>query len=275
MSHKHKTRAVNRLIVALLVLIVLLLCAIAALLRLRHKEKQSSHLEEITTQNIAAATLPDHIDVDLEPQVETEPELEDTEAETEEPMESVQIITLLDEPEPEPEPEPESEPEPIPEAEPEEKQEYDPDEVIPELNPGDELPSVEKYILPTGAIASGRFASITGTALNLDVKWELFKDTDGVQKVALDVALVSYSLKVSDRAKGEGLSIWIDGKEYTYSTPKIIYTGQEEIRNRICSAVLPVSDLPETIELHWRFMGSYSGREMNYITAIGTISLDE
>lgn len=110
--------------------------------------------------------------------------------------------------------------------------------------------------------------SATGTLLNIRAPWRIVRE-NGSLSLRMEVTLLSYSLDVGDRPYG--LVVTVDGTEYYYSTPAINYSGESQAASTLASVNVPVSSENPSVHISWNFAGSYSGTELPYIEASGTL----
>ena len=128
-----------------------------------------------------------------------------------------------------------------------------------------ELNQVAGGVGTGGAIASGSFASSTGTALNLLVNWSVMVDGYGQKTLYVDVSSTSYSLYCS----GGGVELTANGMVYTAMGPSINYGGSTLVTNRLASFAIPNAAGAVSLNVVWHFNGSYSGVPISDIRASG------
>ena len=80
------------------------------------------------------------------------------------------------------------------------------------------------------SIASGSFASSTGTALNLVVYWSV-QDNGGQKVLKVTVSSSSYSLYCTGSACG--VELVVNGMSYASGTPAIEYGGNSPVTNQV------------------------------------------
>ena len=137
------------------------------------------------------------------------------------------------------------------------------------LQPSDPAPEPEPEPEPERAIlSSGTLKSDTGTYINLSAPWRIVRE-DGALRLEMEVALISYSLDVGERPYG--LVVTINGAEYYYNTPAIHYDGSAQTASNLASIDVSISSETPTVSLSWKFAGSYSGVELEYIEASATL----
>ncbi|MBO6159425.1 MAG: hypothetical protein J6P72_09265 [Firmicutes bacterium] len=123
---------------------------------------------------------------------------------------------------------------------------------------------------------TGSFSSDTGTALNLLVKWAAKQNPEGTYTVSLQFYLGCGSLFVNARdintltvvtSKGETSFPFntdeVDKADESYSE---VYVGKTFF-------TIPEADMKNgvTVYANWVFMGTYSGKEIDAIDAVGYI----
>ena len=106
------------------------------------------------------------------------------------------------------------------------------------------------------SIASGSFASSTGTALNLVVYWSV-QDNGGQKVLKVTVSSSSYSLYCTGSACG--VELVVNGMSYASGTPAIEYGGNSPVTNQLASFSIPNLSGPVSITAIWHFNGTYSG----------------
>lgn len=156
--------------------------------------------------------------------------------------------------EPEPSPEPSEEPEETPEPSPEPSEE-------PEESPA---PSEEPL---QNISASGSFASDTGTGLNLQVDWSAYSAEDGIM-LQVDVGASSYSFFTS--ALYNAIELTVNGITYYANSPEIAIEDNELQLTPMAGFTIPVEAGSASIDVVWHYRGSYSGVELEEITASGS-----
>ena len=128
----------------------------------------------------------------------------------------------------------------------------------PEATPADDL------------IATGSFASDTGTALNLEVEWSSHNDGNGNAVIYLTGFLDSYSLQVGSRPYGVHVSF--NGDSWTFAGEAInVADGHAETLLFSDVVTVPLGS-PDAMTVVYDFKGSYSGTELDTITAEGRVN---
>ena len=119
-----------------------------------------------------------------------------------------------------------------------------------------------------GTVASGSFASSTGTQLNILVNWSVENDMYGQKVLHVDVSATSYSLYCN----GGGVELTVNGMTYAATAPSINYGGRSMVTNRLASFSIPNVSGAVNVNAVWHFNGSYSGVPIGDIRASGVIS---
>lgn len=117
--------------------------------------------------------------------------------------------------------------------------------------------------------SSGRFASNTGTGLELLVDWTTYTDDNGTDMVRFDVSIESYSIYVGSRVNG--LVITLGGETKKLNTGEIIYESGPKKTFLLGSCTMELPSATAQAEVSWDFFGSYKNTPMNQITASGEI----
>ncbi|MCQ2405661.1 MAG: hypothetical protein MJ067_00395 [Oscillospiraceae bacterium] len=165
-----------------------------------------------------------------------------------------------------------SRPEPTPEAEPEKTPEPTATPTpaptptpTPEPTP---TPTPEPTPTPTPEptkVASGTFGSDTGTRLNITADWYTYVENDNYY-LHIDVKLKAYSIHVSSRYNG--LCIKVNDVEHYYNTEAVDNDEKALFTAELGSGdYLIGSTGGADVEVSWKFLGSYSGVEMETISA--------
>lgn len=119
--------------------------------------------------------------------------------------------------------------------------------------------------------SSGSFRSDTGTSLNITVNWSI--SGSGSQRTLLaTVYAESWGLQSVSAWHGGWLTI--GGQTYYFDTEEINYDGSNGLGSSLLgtvSADISSLSLPATAELTWAFRGSYSGVDLDTITATGSV----
>ncbi len=116
-------------------------------------------------------------------------------------------------------------------------------------------------------IASGSFASQTGTSLNLLVMWEAAADAFGQKTLNVRVCTTSYSLYSG--ALANAVELTVNGMTYCATPNAVNYGGNSIATNVLASFSIPNAASPASITAVWHFNGTYSNVSMPTITASG------
>ena len=119
-----------------------------------------------------------------------------------------------------------------------------------------------------GTIASGSFASSTGTQLNILVNWSVRGDGFGQKTLYVDISATSYSLYCT----GGGVELSVNGMVYVSTSPAINYGGNTPVVNRIASFTVPNVSGTMNLSAVWHFNGTYSGVSIGDIRASGVVT---
>ena len=120
------------------------------------------------------------------------------------------------------------------------------------------------------AVRSGSFQSDTGTGLNLLVEWKAY-GLSGNYEVAVDVSAVSYGFYTD--ALYNSIVITVGEQSVALSSPAVRYDGEELVTTPLVSHSLDADPGIVPISVVWNYKGSYSGVELESITASGTADL--
>lgn len=122
-----------------------------------------------------------------------------------------------------------------------------------------------------GEAASGEFKSDTGVPLNVIVRWTATPNADGSYELAVSAVLSSSALTAAQYA--DNLCFRIAGNEYYKTAPAISLTGNETVETPLGSQSVKVSAGAVPVSVTWTFKGSYSGKDIDKITAETTLRL--
>lgn len=116
----------------------------------------------------------------------------------------------------------------------------------------------------------GSFESNTGVALNLRVDWNVADNGDGSRTLNLKATLLSCTLEAASYAddlcfKVGNDTFYVTSKGVSVNSPSMVET---ELGS--CSATVDSVGVPVTVS--WRFNGSYSGQQIEYVTATQTLT---
>lgn len=120
------------------------------------------------------------------------------------------------------------------------------------------------------AVRSGSFQSDTGTGLNLLVEWKAY-GLSGNYEVAVDVSALSYGFYTD--ALYNSIVITVGEQSVALSSPAVRYDGEELVTTPLVSHSLDADPGIVPISVVWNYKGSYSGVELESITASGTADL--
>ena len=124
---------------------------------------------------------------------------------------------------------------------------------------------------PIPASASGSFSSSTGTNLNLLAEWSAYTDGSGQPKLRVDLYAVSYSFYTD--ALWNALELTVNGQTYSASSSAVRYDGETITRTLLGSFTVDAPSGSVSLSAVWHYRGSYSGVELEDITASGTAYL--
>ena len=159
-------------------------------------------------------------------------------------------------------------PEPAKPAEPEKPEETEaPFETRPPIEEEEEPEET-----PAPVEASGSFRSDTGTYLNLLVDWSAV--SSGEDTVALTVKYSAESYSIFTAASPGNLALSVGGRMYTASCPEISYDGADLTVTPLATFTVEVPRGTAALNAVWHFKGSYSGTELDDITAEAALNLN-
>ena len=121
---------------------------------------------------------------------------------------------------------------------------------------------------PIPAESEGSFRSDTGTGLNLRVDWKIYT-TGGKQKLQADVYIVSYSIFTSYQWKS--ITLKIGDQAWGADCAGISYDGADQISTKAASFTVDAPAPGTSASVEWYYGGSYSGKDLTYITANGVV----
>ena len=122
----------------------------------------------------------------------------------------------------------------------------------------------------SNVVASGSFASNSGTSLNLLVNWSVVTDSVGQRTLQVAVSAVSYALVTISLYNG--VQMTVNGIVYSASSNAIDYRGKSKVTNPLASFSVPYYQGPAPISVVFHFNGTLSGQPVSDITAYGTIT---
>ena len=131
----------------------------------------------------------------------------------------------------------------------------------------DSLENVAGGYYGSDVLATGSFASNSGTQLNIQVNWAVRSDTFGQKILDVTVYCNSYSLYTISMYNGVELSV--NGMTYGATSSAISYDGRSMISTPLAS--FSFSNLSGSVQLSavWHFNGTYSGVPIGDIRATG------
>ena len=135
-----------------------------------------------------------------------------------------------------------------------------------ELNEN-ELDKVVGGAIGDQVIASGSFASDSGTQLNILVSWAVTSNTLGQRSLEVVVSATSYSL--DSAALLNGVELTVNGITYKETPQPIKYAGNALMTSPLASFSIPNVFSPAEITAVWHFNGTYSGHMVGDIRATG------
>ena len=135
----------------------------------------------------------------------------------------------------------------------------------------DELEQVTGGTGAGAAIATGSFASNSGTNLNILVSWSAFDIGGGLRKMEIAVSSTSYSLDSASLVNGVDLAV--NGTHYTANSAAVSYHGNSLATSPLASFTVQVPGGAVNLSVTWNFKGSYGGVALESITASGTATV--
>lgn len=123
---------------------------------------------------------------------------------------------------------------------------------------------------PASDLGSGSFSSNTGVGLDLVVDWSAGAGGEGAANVTFSVKLNSYSL-YTDALPG-ALTLTVGSETYTFDTPKVSYDGHTQISTPFATKSVSIPAGSVSVSAQWYYRGTYSGKDIESITASGTIN---
>ncbi len=119
-------------------------------------------------------------------------------------------------------------------------------------------------------VASGSFASNSGTNLNLLVNWSVIDEGFGQRTLQVAVSATSYALVSAELYNG--VQMTLNGVTYSTNSRAINYHGGAMATNPLASFSIPNFRGPASANVVFHFNGTLSGRPVNDIIATGTIT---
>ena len=173
-----------------------------------------------------------------------------------------------------PTPVPTATPSPTPVAETEETPAPSPD-VTPEPTPA---PTPEAQAQPAGtSLGGGTLSSNTGKWIDVDAVWTAEVVNDAQVKVTVTANLRSYGLYIGAKVNGLEMSVGDEGT--AMDTDAIVIETEQEVTTKLGSYDFVVEAPAGKISLipvkvNWHFGGTYSGKQIDVITAEGNITIE-
>lgn len=126
---------------------------------------------------------------------------------------------------------------------------------------------------PVQSEASGSFRSDTGTGLNIQVDWRAYPSADAGYRLDVDVSVLSYSFYTD--ALFDSIELDVGGSKAYQSSPKVSYDGKELAVTPLATYSTYTNAVSCTVPITatWNYKGSYSGVELERISASGSAQL--
>lgn len=149
-----------------------------------------------------------------------------------------------------------------------------------------EPPATESPTLPVGQVTArgvsapiemgGSFRSDSGAKLDLVVDWDLTAEAGAdTARLTVSVSLSSYSLQVS--ARPNLCKLTVGETTETFSTPAITIDENKLTLTPLHTAAfdIPLTGVPTTftIRAEFPFNGTYGGKTVGRLTAVGTLTV--
>lgn len=119
------------------------------------------------------------------------------------------------------------------------------------------------------ATNSGQFTSSTGTGLELVVDWKTYSSSDGTKMVRFDVSIKCLGIHVGSRM--DGLHITMDGVTKSFDCDGADANGGNNTFP-LGSFAMEMSGDSANVSVAWDFRGTYSGVQLDQVTASGTVT---
>lgn len=126
---------------------------------------------------------------------------------------------------------------------------------------------------PSGASLSGSARSNTGTGLNMVVAWSA-DAAPGAETGTLTVRVSAESYSFFTSALYDAVELTVNGRTYKTSSADVSYSGTDLVTSPIASFTVEVPRGSVSYSVVWHYKGSYSGVELEDITASGSFNLD-
>ena len=144
----------------------------------------------------------------------------------------------------------------------------EPTDTLPPIETREPIETPEVTREPVTVSASGSFASDTGTYLNLLVEWSAYTDAGGNNKLTVDVSAMSYAFYTDSLYNA--IELTIGGETWYFNSPAVSYDGRELAVTPMVSNTIDAPAGNTAISVVWNYKGSYSGVELEKISAKGT-----
>lgn len=123
-----------------------------------------------------------------------------------------------------------------------------------------------------GSVAeSGEFKSDTGVALNVLVRWNTVHNSDGSLTLNLSAVLLSGPLTAAQYA--DNLCFRVGNDTFNKTAPAISLSDNTVTETPLGSQSVKVSPGSVPVSVSWTFKGTYSGQEIEKVTASQTLVL--
>lgn len=124
---------------------------------------------------------------------------------------------------------------------------------------------------PRPVSASGSFSSSTGTYLNIIVDWKAYTEADGTTMLQVDVNASHYTFFTTSQY--QALHINVNGQTADLNTSSISCDTNTLHISPLGTFTTKVQPGSVPITVTWDYRGTYSGVELEKITATGTANL--
>ena len=120
-------------------------------------------------------------------------------------------------------------------------------------------------------LATGSFASNSGTQLNIQVNWAV--RTDALGNRTLDTTVYCNSYSLYSVSIYNGVSLTVNGVTYSSTSAAISYDGRSMISTPLASFSIPNQPGYLQMSAVWHFNGTYSGVPIGDIVANGAANV--
>lgn len=125
---------------------------------------------------------------------------------------------------------------------------------------------------PAGTRLEGSARSNTGTGLNMVVSWTAdFAPGADTGTLTVEVSAESYSFFTS--ALYDAVELTVNGETYKTSSAAVSYDGKELVTSPIASFTIEIPRGSVSYAVVWHYKGSYSGVDLEDITAAGSFNI--